>query len=397
MKALTTLQRSRIAITLIPLCAVLITLAAISPSIAQTCGWKIVRSPNAALPSNSLGGVSVVAANDVWAVGGSSRGTKVANPLTEHWDGTAWTIVPAPQPPGELTSLNGVSALASNDVWAVGSTQLPKGSLKTFVEHWDGQQWTIVPSPSIDMIGPYEADNFLADVVAIAPNDVWAVGSATTIVAGEALTLHWDGSTWTIVPNPGMNPRFFDANLLGITAVAPNDIWAVGQKTTTAESILIEHWNGSTWSIVATPHYPTNVEFLESVSANNANDIWAVGTFTIPNAEGSPFQNAIMHWDGTSWNIVPVPQPDEWLDILTGVTAISADDAWAVGFIGTGTGQETPEALHWDGTTWSLVPIPSGKLSSFLLGVDHVSSSDVWAVGDNSGGKKTLTEHFTCP
>jgi hypothetical protein len=44
-----------------------------------------------------------------------------------------------------------------------------------------------------------------------------------------------------------------------------------------------------------------------------------------------------MHWDGTSWKIVTSPQPDASLDILTGVTAISTNDVWAVGLIGTAT------------------------------------------------------------
>ena len=205
-------------------------LAAASSAATQTCGWNIVGSPNTALPTNFLGGVRVVAPNDIWAVGGSARGSRIANPLTEHWDGAAWTIVPAPQPPGTTASLSAVSPFSSTDVWAVGSVRTGNGPLKTFTEHWDGTQWSVVPSPSLAKIGAYPADNSLADVVAIASNDVWAVGTATTIISGEALILHWDGSIWKIVPNPGANPRFYDANLLGITAVSANDIWAVGQK-----------------------------------------------------------------------------------------------------------------------------------------------------------------------
>jgi hypothetical protein len=400
MKANYTSNRWRTAVTLlIPLSIALsceVSLAADSSSGMQTCGWNIVSSPNTALHSNFLGGVDVVAADDIWAVGGSASGSQVGNPLTEHWDGAAWTIVPAPQPPGTTASLSAVSAFSSSDVWAVGSTQLGDAPLQTFTEHWDGQQWTVVPSPSLAMIGAYPANNRLADVVAIAPNDVWAVGTATTIVAGEALILHWDGSRWKIVKNPGGNPRFYDANLLGITALSANDIWAVGQTTTSEEHNMIQHWNGTKWSIVPSPHFNTNVDFLYSVSAISATDIWAVGTFTIPNAEGSPYQNAIMHWNGTSWSIVSSPQPDDWLNILTSVTAIAPNDVWAVGEIGTGTGYEAPETLHWDGTSWSVVPVPGGSQSTALLGVAAVSSTDVWAVGETASGKKTLIERFTC-
>jgi len=371
-------------------------LIAPSPSAAQTCGWNIVPSPNTALPSNSLSGVSVVSANDVWAVGGSAQGSRVGNPLTEHWNGTTWTIVPAPQPPGSVAAFSAVSALASNDIWAVGSSTIGSNPSQNLTEHWDGSAWSVVPSPSVGMIGAYPADNFLAGVVAIAPNDVWAVGAATTIVSGEALTLHWDGATWTIVKNPGANPRFYDANLLGITAVSSSNVWAVGQKTTTGELKLIENWNGAKWVALSSPAYPTNVEFLESVSAISASDIWAVGSYTIPNAEGSPYQNATIHWNGTSWSIVPAPQPDPFLDILTGVAAISSNDVWAVGLIGTSSGYEAPEALHWDGAAWTISTVPGGSKSTALLAVAAVSSTDLWAVGQTLSGKKTLIEHFTC-
>lgn len=382
-----------IALTLAFSCGFSFVAEAASP---ETCGWNIVTSPNSASPINFLSGLTVVTGNDIWAVGGSQAGSRVANPLIEHWNGAAWTIVPAPQPPRTLVSLSDVSHFSATDIWAVGSSRTGNTPSKTFTEHWDGVQWTVVPSPSVPKIGPYDADNFLADVVAIAPNDVWAVGGVSTIVAGESLILHWDGNSWRIVPNPGANPRFYDANLVGIAAISANDIWAVGQKTTSEEHNMIQHWDGTRWNLVPSPAFPTNYDFLNSVSAISANDIWAVGSFTIPNAEGSPFQNAIVHWNGTAWSIVNAPQPDDWLNILTSVTAISANDVWAVGEIGTNSGYEAPESLHWDGSTWSVMPTPGGSQSTALLGVAAVSSTDVWAVGESASAKKTLIEHLTC-
>jgi len=292
--------------------------------------------------------------------------------------------------------LRGVAAVSSTDVWAVGTSSSGNGPLETVTEHWDGTQWSVVPSPSLPKIGPYPADNFLADVVALAPDNVWATGAATTIVAGEALILHWNGSSWKIVPNPGANPRFYDANLLGIAAVSANDIWTVGQTTTSVEHSMIEHWNGTKWTLMQGPPFPTNVDWMESVAVVSPSDIWGVGTFTIPNAEGSPYQNAIIHWNGTKWSSVTAPQIDEWLNILTGVTAISANDIWAVGFAGTGGGYEAPETLHWDGASWSVIASPTGSRATFLLSVAAVSSTDVWAVGETAGGKRTFIEHFTC-
>jgi hypothetical protein len=397
MKTKPIIRRWRTAfVVFVPFSIVMFSLLAVSRTSAQTCEWNVVPSPNSALPGNVLSDVSVISANDIWAVGGSSRGSRVGNPLIEHWNGSSWSIVPAPQPPDSIASLSGVSALSANDVWAVGMSVIGNAASKTLTEHWDGSVWTVIPSPSIDNIGPYPANNQLVDVVAIAPNDVWAVGTATTIVAGEALTLHWNGTQWTIVRNPGMNPRFYDANLLGITAVGANNIWAVGQITTSVERKFIANWNGTSWTSVSSPAYPTNVEFLEGVSAISASDIWAVGTYTIPNPEGSPYFNATLHWDGTRWSIVTAPQVDSSLNILVDVAAITASDVWAVGFTGTPSGYEAPEALHWDGSNWNVVPVPGGTQSTVLLGLAAVSSTDVWAVGESANGRKTLIEHFTC-
>ena len=395
MKTKPSFQWRRATILFVPF-SIFMFLLSVSRAPAQTCAWNIVPSPNSTLPTNVLNDVSVVSASDIWAVGGSSRGSRVGNVLIEHWDGSSWSIVSGTQPPDSVASLSGVAALSANDVWAVGSSVIGNAASKTLTEHWDGSTWTVIPSPSIDVIGAYPADNQLVDVVAVAPNDVWAVGTATTIISGEALTLHWDGTQWTIVRNPGMKPRFYDANLLGITAVGANNIWAVGQITTSEEQKFIANWNGTAWTSVASPPYPTNVEFLEGVSAISASDIWAVGTYTIPNPEGSPYFNASLHWDGTRWNIVTAPQIDSSLNILADVAAISASDVWAVGFTGTASGYEAPEALHWDGANWIVVPVPGGTQSTLLLGLAAVSSTDVWAVGETASGRKTLIEHFTC-
>ncbi len=67
--------------------------------------------------------------------------------------------------------------------------------------------------------------------------------------------------------------------LLGVAAVAPNDVWAVGQSTDFgAGQTLIVHWNGTAWSTVPSPH-PGTYSVLRSVSAVSANDMWAVGTY----------------------------------------------------------------------------------------------------------------------
>ena len=49
------------------------------------------------------------------------------------------------------STLTGVSARAANDIWAVGSFSAAKGTNSnsfTLTMHWNGSAWTIVPSPN---------------------------------------------------------------------------------------------------------------------------------------------------------------------------------------------------------------------------------------------------------
>src|SRR6266704_312054 len=162
---------------------------------ASGADWTLINSPNANNQANELHGVSAAADNDAWAVGIVITGFSTT-PLIEHWNGTAWSIVA--NPGTTVGGLSGVAVVSSNDIWAVG-TGLTGDEDATLTLHWNGAAWSLVPSPNV---GP-EVDNRLAAVTAIASDDVWAVGTqqSTSLTAPHTLTLHWDGSAWTIVPS----------------------------------------------------------------------------------------------------------------------------------------------------------------------------------------------------
>src|SRR5215212_10061127 len=58
--------------------------------------WRIVASPNPSSADNVVEGLAPVTANDVWAVGWYDSGNYTPRTMTQHWDGTAWSIVPSP-------------------------------------------------------------------------------------------------------------------------------------------------------------------------------------------------------------------------------------------------------------------------------------------------------------
>jgi hypothetical protein len=192
-------------------------------------------------------------------------------------------------------------------------------------------------------------------------------------------------------------------NLLGVSAVSATDAWAVGYKCSNADcsepnltySTLIDRWNGKTWSTVASPDSGPSDQ-LTGVSAVSATDAWAVG-----NTNSGPVNTVsgpalILHWNGKKWSKTPIPEASTTYFFLNGVSAISATDAWAVGTWDAHGVNAHALFLHWNGKKWSKVPSPS-PVGRALFGVSTTSATDAWAVGQyiNSADRDaTLTEHW---
>jgi hypothetical protein len=70
-------------------------------------------------------------------------------------------------------SLNAVSATSPTDIWAVGSiVDQATNTNQKLIEHFDGVQWSVVPSPS-PLTGDLD-QNILNSVVAVSPTDITA-------------------------------------------------------------------------------------------------------------------------------------------------------------------------------------------------------------------------------
>jgi hypothetical protein len=139
--------------------------------------WTVVSSPNASPGNNVLAAVDSVSASDVWSVGSADNGNGNQQPLIEHWDGTAWSVVPGPSVLNGV--LNGVSAKSSRAAWAVG--QSFKGAL---IERWNGTSWSIVPSPS-----PGSQAGLSGVSADPRTGQAWAAGTFTDPATGVQRTL----------------------------------------------------------------------------------------------------------------------------------------------------------------------------------------------------------------
>ncbi len=338
--------------------------------------------------NNDLYGVDAISQSDIWAVG-SYDVANSTNTLSEHWNGTSWSVVPSPNSGTQFNELKAVTAFSTSDIWAVGDS-LSGSFHQSLVEHWNGTSWQVVPSPN-----PGTGNNLLFGVAAISTNNVWSVGKYYSGSVGYSLVEHWNGTSWSVVASP--NPGTTDNELDGVTTLSSSNVWAVGYFNSgvagTDDQALTEHWNGTSWSVIPSPNVAT-LDYVRGVTAVSSSDIWAVGAYA---NSGSGFQSLVEHWNGTSWSAVSSPNPGTSDTEPIGVDAISSSDVWTVGGYNSGTvnGSLTE---HWDGTSWSVVSSPSpGAGGNHLYGVTAVSSNDVWAVGiySNQGINSTLVEHYS--
>jgi hypothetical protein len=327
--------------------------------------------------AGTLYGVSAVSADDAWAVG-STGGNSAA---ILHWKGATWGKVAVPDAKGG--DLAAVSAPAANDAWAVGSAHTGTTNLAL---HWNGTTWASVTVPNP---GGSDTIDQLTGVSALSPDDVWAVGTEHSAHTGDfnAMILQWNGTAWSQSSLPALGNN---AGLNAVDALSPDDVWAVGD---TGSALLALHWNGTSWrqAKIGTLTGCTAVAAsgsLDAVSALSRTDAWATGSCMDPTT-GAQFSLA-MRWNGTNWTQTTTPSPggttDTSLTYLPGVSALSATDAWAVGYYGNNASGFVAQTmvLHWDGTSWTQVTSPSVGTSSVLEAIAAVSPTQLWAVGGTS-------------
>jgi hypothetical protein len=339
--------------------------------------WTVVPSPNAA-GSNELLAVAAADPTHVWAVGrvvDFGPRPPTFRSLLLRWNGAAWTADPHPRFSGNH-QLAGVDAASATDAWAVGSFSEGYAG-RTLVERWDGTRWSVVASPNPNPTG----SNHLA-AVKVVPNatsgTLWAVGNygtPGTTIGSTNLTLLRSGGAWRQFATPAVTVSDV---LESVDATGPGDAWAVGWGSTspfggTAVAITLR-WNGSRWSSVPIPQ-PSPV-MLFGVEALAPNDVWAVGQTYLGGAHWVPI---VVHWDGARWTRSAVgsfPNGGALRDIV----AFSPNRIYAVGLDGEGTNARSL-VLHWDGAAWTREATPSPPVGPKLYGVATVAPATVWGVG----------------
>jgi hypothetical protein len=162
----------------------------------------------------NFSGVSAVAGNDAWAVGSSG---------IYHFNGTQW------QQFDPNNALRALAMLNASDGWAVG--------VNGAIQHYNGAAWTAVTSPVTETL---RAIDLLPDGSA-----GWAAGGRTQCTGAPpsetctytGRTVRFDGAQWQAVPFP------FADDLEYINIISAGEAWA-------ASGVQIYHYINGAWTQV---------------------------------------------------------------------------------------------------------------------------------------------------
>jgi hypothetical protein len=354
----------------------------LAPSVASAA-WTVTPTPVIPGPTKSLLGVDCSSANSCFAVGVVDTGT--ANPLSdapiiEHWDGTSWQIMPAPNQYGEL---HGISCPRSVFCFAVGSTS---GTLPGRIERWDGTSWSIEPGTPDTPTGSLE-DVSCSGVLACTA--VGTVGTGTFPGPSpntRTLAERWDATGWHVQSTP--NPTGPDRNELDrVSCPVRRTCTAVGESLTgNVASPLVERWFGriNAWEQQAAP---TGSVGLGGVSCPNGPECVVVGSSGTP--QGSSSVMAARRFGLGSWSVFPLttlPGPASFLSAVDCPVSrfCQATGNWGNGLI----------AERFDGNNWQVEGIPTPGVSIPRL-ADVSCPSRFFCMAVGSGHDPTYGTGFT--
>jgi hypothetical protein len=359
-----------------------------TPALASDGTWSIVTSPTIPMHDTGLSSVTCVSGSDCWAVGTVSTDS-LSQTLTEHWDGSTWSVVTSSDSsPAQSNILTSVACASGSDCWAVGlayTSTYSSAIAQTLAEHWDGTTWSIVASPNTTNT----QSNYIGSVTCVSGSDCWMVG-LVDIGYFQTLIEHWDGSAWSIVASPDTSP-FARNGLDSVSCTSESNCWAVGS----AFGALAEHWDGTIWSIVASGNAGAQAG-LSSVTCISSADCWAIGAVLQTNNDD---QTLTEHWNGSAWSVVASGNTSPRKpNSLTSVACASSSDCSAVGNAFHGRIQQTL-AEHWNGSVWSIsASADTAPSMNALVSVACASNAGCWSVGDatpsGGSGLQALIEHY---
>ena len=205
---------------------------------------------SAAATAGELHGVWCTSAADCVAVGDHfSQAHGIGEALIERWNGSTWSVVPSPAPvhfPNSGAELDGVTCVSATDCLAVGWHLFSHSELRElpFAVRWNGSKW-LAEQPA----RPGGVSRSTFEAVSCPGAACVAVGNDVTAGTVVSLAEGWSGTKWTVEPTPSPSGAKYTF-LQGVACTSGRNCWAAGEwGSPTGPRTLIEHWNGSAWSI----------------------------------------------------------------------------------------------------------------------------------------------------
>lgn len=329
---------------------------------------------------------------NVWSVGGPLAAPDAGSEGIFWFDGEdTWNYIGASTGGVSSTTLNGVWAADSHDVWAVGNsgTILYCGvggqdcTGGSGMPSWSQQ--TVAPSSQPDGVLTKGSHAAVSSSLFTDPANYvgWTITDsagqipANTTISNENNTTHTatmnhnaanaaTGDVFTVSP-PG--------NLTSITGTDSSHLWAVGQGGVILTCTSQCKTTSATWTAVGSP---TTTD-LQAVATDGHGNVWAVGGNKIVMCSAS------CSTAGSSWTAVTSALPGG-IAALQGVSALNATNVWAVD--NSGKLITCTSACTTSGATWVGATLPGGVKS--LQAVTAADATDVWAVGSNASGGQVI-------
>jgi hypothetical protein len=233
-------------------------------------------------------------------------------------------------PPGGGGSLLDMYAPSAGDAWAVGQTDTG-GSLYM---HFNGTAWSAVSGPDI---GPVSAINGTSD------SDLWVLGATSSAT--------YNGSAWTTYPLAIPAGSTGGGFILGL---ASNDVFAANSSdayadvdvlTGSAVQQILEHFNGTEWSIVTdAPNISVGGSNVNQVTGSGPDDVYVSANYN------NDSKSEVVHFNGTSWSVESMPGSPFGVD----VSVTGAGQALALGADSSGTSY----AAELSDGTWTTISLP---------------------------------------
>jgi hypothetical protein len=281
-----------------------------------------------------------------------------------RWNGTSWSTLTPPIVAGR--HWDDVEASSFNDIWVFGGTL---DTTSQAYAHWDGSTWIegtladypgnehlyLDPSNTMWLVSEAEVRKWngatfvtvlapadLTDVFGFADNDIW-------VTTRDCSARHWNGTSWTEIATPYSTAQGCTA--IGLWGTSSNDLWmgVTPMNIVDAENpMVVLHWNGTAWSTTTVTTLPSWVTF-EAIWGSSSADIYA------------GWNQGVFHYDGTSWTPIGALTSDNAGDVIFGFGPADV-------YIG-----NASSLRHWDGTTWTSKTAPAG--ASVAL---PIAPTDMW-------------------